>query len=356
MIVLGDIACPTKELNQNLVDVFSKTPLFTGKSLVCNLEGLICNEEIQHDGKPVLYNHSRVIKTLVDAGVKAVSLANNHTLDLTRQFNFSSSELSKNNIAYNGAGKSPEEAAKPITFIDNGQEVIVLSACWNFLLYHQHNPQDGVFIHTIDENKLLGKVSKIRENNPSAKILVFLHWSFDLETLPFPMYRQWSMALIDEGVDFVVGCHSHCVQGGEKYKEGYIVYGLGNFYIPNWVFAGGALHFPEFSKLQLAFEFDFEKVQAFCHWFNYNDDHTLTFLNSEKFEDSEMLKKYSPFQKMTEKDYIAYYKSHRRKKMFVPVYKNFKDIRTNFFYTFYLKKRAKFARFLAKKKVIKWQN
>ncbi|MBK8078814.1 MAG: CapA family protein [Saprospiraceae bacterium] len=33
----------------------------------------------------------------------------------------------------------------------------------------------------------------------------------------------------DEGVNFIVGCHSHCVQGGEKYKDGYIVYGLGNF-------------------------------------------------------------------------------------------------------------------------------
>ena len=38
--------------------------------------------------------------------------------------------------------------------------------------------------------------------------------------------------LRDSGVNVVVGCHSHCIQGGELYKEGVIVYGLGNFFIP----------------------------------------------------------------------------------------------------------------------------
>ena len=33
---------------------------------------------------------------------------------------------------------------------------------------------------------------------------------------------------IDNGADIVVGCHSHCIQGYEKYKNSHIFYGLGN--------------------------------------------------------------------------------------------------------------------------------
>jgi hypothetical protein len=121
-------------------------------------------------------------------------------------------------------------------------------------------------------------------------------------------------------------------------------------------FAGGTLHFPEFAKIQLAFEYDSKCSKAWCHWFTYNNDHTLTFLKSELFEDSELLKQYSPFQNMDEETYIGFYKRNRRKKMLVPVYKNHKNIFTNLIYTQLLKVRAKFARFLAEKKVIKWQN
>ncbi|MBK8547872.1 MAG: CapA family protein [Saprospiraceae bacterium] len=91
------------------------------------------------------------------------------------------------------------------------------------------------------------------------------------------MYRQWTRALIESKWQFCVGCHSHCVQGGEKYKDGYIVYGLGNFYLPNGVFAGGKLHFPDFAKVQLAFEYDVKSNEASCHWFRYNDDHSCLF-------------------------------------------------------------------------------
>jgi len=356
MIVLGDIACPTPTLNKNLKSVFSETLLFANKNVVCNLEGLVCDDKIDHHGKPILYNHSTVIETLANAGVKAVSLANNHTLDLVGQFDQTVSLLDNSHIAYNGAGRSQEEASKCISFDDYNQNIIVLSACWDFLLYHQKNPQNGVFIHTIDHQEILNEVKSIREKDKTSKILIYLHWSFDLEIIPFPMYRLWSRALIDEGADFVVGCHSHCVQGGEKYKDGYIVYGLGNFYLPNGVFAGGTLHFPEFAKVQLAFEYDSTNGIAWCHWFKYNDDHTLISLKSEIFEESEYLKKFSPFQNMDYQSYIDFYKKNRRKKMLVPIYKNHKDVYTNLIYTKLLKARAKFARFLAENKLIKWQN
>lgn len=356
MIILGDIACPSEELNQKLVSVFSGTNLFFNKSLVCNLEGLVCDNLPEKNDNPVLYNHSSVIETLSKAGVRAVSLANNHTLDLPEAFGSTLKRLESYRIKFQGAGRSMEEASKIISFDDEGQKVFILSACWDFLLYHQKNPKKGVYIHTIHEKNILENVKKLRQSDPAAIILVFLHWSFDLEILPFPMYRQWSRDLIDAGTNLVVGCHSHCVQGGEKYKEGYIVYGLGNFYLPNGIFAGGKLRFPDFAKVQLAFEYDVKTSEAWCHWFRYHEDNTLIHVGSEKFEESKTLQSYSPYQNMSVKTYLEYFKKNRRKKLLVPIFTNYKQKKFNQFMIILLKLRAKFARLLAEKKIIKWQN
>jgi Bacterial capsule synthesis protein PGA_cap len=356
MIVIGDIACPSIELNKNLAAVFTDATCFKGKNLICNLEGLICDLPNENSNDPILYNHSVVIHTMAANGVKAVSLANNHTLDLPRQFDVTQELLIHNNIAFNGAGKTPAQAAKSVSFDDSGQEIIMISACWDFLLYHQRNPLEGLHVYTIDEKELLDRVIAIRTKNKSVKLLLFLHWSFDLETLPFPMYRQWSRALIDAGADFIIGCHSHCIQGGEKYKDGYIVYGLGNFYLPNGVFANGNLHFPDFAKMQMAFEFDFQNNEALCHWFQYNDDKTVTHLSSEKFEDSRNLKTYSSYSGMSDEVYLDYFKNNRRKKKLIPIFKDYNATTTNFLFTSILKVRAALARFLAKRKIIKWQN
>jgi hypothetical protein len=357
MILLGDIACPNIEHAEFLKAVFQSNSLFHDKDIVCNLEGLVSDDYKNVEQEPVLYNHTSAIGVLAKAGVKVVSLANNHTLDLPRQFEKSTDVLSQNGIKHAGAGRTMAEAGMPTTFNDHGQEVMMMTACWDFLLYHQTNPSGDVYVNTYKEHELIEDIKKYKSSNSiGSKLLIYLHWSFDLETIPFPLYRTWSEAMIDAGADFVVGCHSHCVQGGEKYKNGYIVYGLGNFYLPNNYFANGKLYFPDFSRLQLAFEYNFIERQAMCHWFLYNDDNTLKHLSSENFEDSVTLRKYSPFQKMVPSEYVTYYKNNRRKSKLIPVYVDYRKVRSNSIFTKFLKLRARIARYLAKKKVINWQN
>jgi poly-gamma-glutamate synthesis protein (capsule biosynthesis protein) len=186
-----------------------------------------------------------------------------------------------------------------------------------------------------------------------------MHWSFVLDILPFPMYRQFSKDLIDIGVNAVIGCHSHCVQGGEKYKNGYIVNGLGNFFFPYNVFVNGSLTFPDFAKKELVFELDFATNKATCHWFDYNNNnqtHELNYIVSETFETSLELKTYSPYFQMTKSEYYNFFKSNRRKKFLILIYRSFKDYLLNNLYTNHLKLRGQFARSLAKRRLIKWQS
>ena len=360
MIIVGDIASPNAACSTDLKNVFLQhRNIFDGKNLVCNFEGLICDDIDPSTNTPVLYNHSSVIEALAVANTKAVGLANNHTLDLPHCFENTVRHLMKSSIAFAGAGESEEEADKPASFFDGDTEIVLFNFCWDFLLYHQHNPSNEVYVAEIAVKELLKDIAVTKKNKPSAKIVIYLHWSFDLETLPFPMYRQMSMAMIDAGANAVIGTHSHCVQGGERYKDGYIVYGLGNFFLPYNVFANGKLTFPEMSRLQLAFEWNPITNEAKCHWFYYKNDngHNTTELKeSSLFDDSVLMKQYSPYPSLPGNEYVDYFKRNRRKKILVPVYVDYNDNFRNLLYTSFLKKRGRFARFLAKMNFRKWQS
>ncbi len=141
MIVVGDIASPDAACSADLKNIFlQQSTIFSNNSLVCNFEGLVCDEIDPSTNTPVLYNHSSVMDALDAANTKAVGLANNHTLDLPHCFENTVRHLIKHNIAFSGAGESEEEADTPASFFDGDTEIILFNSCWDFLLYHQKNP------------------------------------------------------------------------------------------------------------------------------------------------------------------------------------------------------------------------
>lgn len=362
MIFTGDIACPNEDLALQLRRIFTDNPtVFAGKSIFGNFEGMISDDtSLLSAEEPCLFNHSTVPALLAEVGFKGVGLANNHALDLPAQYDVTINALQRQRLAYSGIGRNKEAAYAPALMEDDGHKMAVFSTCWDFLLYHQNNPDKGVYVAETREVFLLEHITSFIQQNTGTSVVVYVHWSFDLEVLPFPMYRQWAKALIDAGVRCVVGCHSHCVQGGEQYKNGYIVYGLGNFFLPNHVYANGKLHFPAMSKTQLVFEWSPATNRAQCHWFEYTNQsstvHEVTYTGTEAFADATTLQRFSPYQNMDEATYLDYFKRHRRKKILIPVYKNYQSEWKNSLKTTLLKNRAKIARFLAKTGLIGWQN
>ena len=60
-------------------------------------------------------------------------------------------------------------------------------------------------------------------------LVVFFHWGLEDVTEPIRLQRNRGHALIDAGVDLIVGTHVHVLQPEEWYKGKLIFYGLGNF-------------------------------------------------------------------------------------------------------------------------------
>jgi poly-gamma-glutamate synthesis protein (capsule biosynthesis protein) len=359
MIFIGDVASPTEACSNDLYNSLHKSlNIFENDCVVANLEGLI-SDDYYRTNKPVLSNHPSVMKPLNLVNTKVVSLANNHSLDLPDNIQITKELLAANKIAHCGAGVDMEEAGQPAEIIHQNIEYLILGYSWDILMQHQDNVSGKMYVSPLVPSKILEKIKTLRAEKPKAKIVLKMHWNFDLETIPFPLHRTLSRAMIDAGADAIIGSHSHCVQGGERYKNGIIIYGLGNFFFPWYIFNSGKSYFPDWTSTELALQWHPETNEATCHFFKYNyskEKHELEYLHSENFDDGTLINEHSPYRGMSDKEYVKWYKNNRRKGLLIPVYKNHKDVLRNSIIDFYLKKRIRFARFLAQHNLRGWKS
>jgi len=359
MLFLGDVASHTPACSA----VFRRSlqqagDIFDGHRVVANLEGLISDDALT-TRTPVLYNHSSVVSALRDIDTAAVSLANNHTLDIPEQLEPTRSLLDANGMGYCGAGRNRLEAEQPARFTVDGKPVLMLACCWDVLMQHQINREGVCYVNPLRPKRMLEVVRQIGERVPEAVLVISMHWNFDLETRPFPMYRQLARDLIDAGASAVIGSHSHCVQGGERHGDGIIVYGLGNFFIPWFTFINGTIHFPDFSREELALAWDPATGEAVCHWFEYdygNGAHRLVHRDSAPFEADPRLRELSPYAGMSTDEYLQWFKTARRKRRLMPVYRDYTHRLRNRSIDTYLRYRIRLARLLARWRVREWNN
>lgn len=80
---------------------------------------------------------------------------------------------------------------------------------------------------------------------PKARIVPFLHWSYELEGEPQPFERELARKMIDLVVSGVIGCHPHRVGAFELYKGKPIVFSLGNCLFKQNYFFQSKLAFPQ---------------------------------------------------------------------------------------------------------------
>ncbi len=81
--------------------------------------------------------------------------------------------------------------------------------------------------HNFDLEKVISEINKLKDQ--TDYIITNIHWGVEY-THYFNTYQQnIAHALIDNGVDIIIGHHPHVVQGIEIYNKKPIFYSLGNF-------------------------------------------------------------------------------------------------------------------------------
>lgn len=157
--------------------------------------------------------------------VDLLTLANNHILDQDQQgLRSTCSVLDAAGIAYTGVGQTPEEAAKPYIFECDGKRIGVYACAEHeFSIVTEHSAG----ANPIDLLESPDHVAALKAR--CDYVIVLYHGGKEHYRYPSPNLQKVCRKLVEKGADLVVCQHSHCVGCEEKYRNGTIVYGQGNF-------------------------------------------------------------------------------------------------------------------------------
>ena len=151
-------------------------------------------------------------------------LANNHCMDAGPKALSSFLDILKDaGIPWIGAGKDAADADNH-AILGEGKDRVALYACCE----HEFT---ATGVASPGANALSGRTCEhIRELSCQADhVVVIFHGGKEYYRYPSPMLQSRCHEFVDAGADLVLCQHSHCIGAEEKYKEGTILYGQGNF-------------------------------------------------------------------------------------------------------------------------------
>jgi len=178
-----------------------------------NLEGPINKNPQYFSDKSLMFSFSaEIIEGLSFANFNLLSLANNHTLNMSQEGLEETRELlEKNKIDFVG---EPILCNQDFSF--EKENIIFLAFNKSFNTYCKNE-------------EIVETIELVKSENPENFLIVSIHWGKEYElTNSFSQY-ELAYQIIDAGADLIIGHHPHVVQNIEIYKEKLIFYSLGNF-------------------------------------------------------------------------------------------------------------------------------
>jgi poly-gamma-glutamate synthesis protein (capsule biosynthesis protein) len=205
--------------------------------MAVNLETTVAEVEVgtRVDKEFTFKSPPHSIELLTAAGIDAVQLANNHTLDFMRPAMLRTLELlDQADLPHAGAGTDPDAAYAP-TFLDVGDWRIGVVAfsrvpCDWSASGENTRPEVAwtcdVFVD--DAAAAVGRAA-----GGADVVVVMVHWGIEGDHCPQPFQRQLAQAWADAGADLVIGGHPHVLQGVERVGDAWLVNSTGNFAFPS---------------------------------------------------------------------------------------------------------------------------
>lgn len=182
----------------------------------------------------IVYSPPESITALKQINCDIVSLGNNHITDYGSEGLIETKEfLEDNAIKTVGAGKNQKDASKVVILEKRGLKLGILAYLSidypNSTIATENSAGCASYedLHEVQKD-----IERIKKNVDI--VCVSLHWGHQYFSYPSPEQIEIAHRIIDFGCDIIIGHHPHVVQGVEEYKNGIIVYSLGNFFFPDF--------------------------------------------------------------------------------------------------------------------------
>ncbi|MCX7845423.1 MAG: CapA family protein [Dictyoglomaceae bacterium] len=240
IVFSGDIFLQRQILN-SYYDVKSKKYLFPEEifkdikdeikgDLSCVVLDTVIAGNIFTPSSYPLYNAPcEILDIIKNLGYNLVITANNHCLDKgERGLLESIKNIKKRNLLYLGTNLSPDPHERILIFDKNGIKAGILAYTYGTNGIHPSKNKEYI-VNYINLEKISKDIHFLK-NQKVDSIIVYLHWGEEYREKPAEYQRELAKKLINLGVDFIVGSHSHCIGTIEKINNTYCFYSLGNFF------------------------------------------------------------------------------------------------------------------------------
>ncbi len=176
-----------------------------------NLESVLTSSD-NDTGKSIHFKGDPArVDVLRYLGFTDLSVANNHVDDYGKAGWQESVQVLKD-AGFRPVGDYNDRPTPTVASLGDKQVV--------FLAYHDlYSP--------IDETRLASDIAAA--TSLGDVVAVSFHWGVEYAHSPTDRQTKLARLSIDAGADIVIGTHPHVLQGIEKYKDGLILYSLGNF-------------------------------------------------------------------------------------------------------------------------------
>ena len=192
-----------------------------------NLETPLSDGGKSYENKQYVFRADpEAAEAMRSAGVRVVSLANNHTMDYGPDaLDDTLKSLRSAGIAHVGAGRTLNEASMPAAFRIRNINTAFLAFSNTFPReFWAGKERPGTFLGSDWAVKRAVKAAA-----GTGPLIVSFHWGEELARQPKEYQIYLAHLAIDSGADLVVGHHPHVPQPIEIYRGKPILYSLGNF-------------------------------------------------------------------------------------------------------------------------------
>lgn len=231
LTAVGDVSFQGKNADTPALSAFSSIlPYFSGDAnlVIANLENPVLENGAATPGKCTLRGAVGWADVMKQAGIRLVSLANNHMMDYgAAGLSSTIAALEKAGIDFVGAGENRTEALAPVYIDHQGQRIAFLARSDVFVASHCFATDElpGVAFFDLEETRR--SIAACRRQ--SDLVVLLLHWGLEHYLYPSPGQRRTAAELISAGAGLILGHHPHVLQGTERIGKGLVCYSQGNF-------------------------------------------------------------------------------------------------------------------------------